>query len=189
MATFNTGDGNDIITGSTNELYGWGIRNSGSMDTGNGNDIITGTNIIGGGVGIWNEKSGSIDTGDGNDLITAIGQAGLYNFGSINTGNGTDSIILDGYNQIGSVFLGNAQDYFKGFGNGVLDGGNGKDILELTSGNYTVGISGTTVKFSRFNSTELMNDILITTNFERLIAGSTIYNFANLTEGQAIVVA
>jgi hypothetical protein len=190
MATFNTGDGNDIITGSTNELYGWGIRNSGSMDTGNGNDIITGTNIIGGGVGIWNEESGNIDTGDGNDIITAISQAGLYNFGSINTGNGTDSIILDGYNQIGSVFLGDGKDYFKGFGSGVLKGGNGKDTLELTSGSgsYAVRISGTTVNFSQLNSVGI-NDILITSEFEKLIAGTTIYDFTSLTDGQIIIVS
>ncbi|MEG3920640.1 MULTISPECIES: hypothetical protein [unclassified Microcoleus] len=187
MATFNTGDGNDIITGTTNELYGWGIRNSGSMDTGNGNDVITGTNIIGGGVGIWNEEGGNIDTGDGNDIITAISQAGLYNFGSINTGNGTDSIILEGYNQIGSVFLGDGKDYFKGFGSGVLNGGNGKDILELTSGSrsYTVGISGTTVKFTQLNDVGI-NDILITSEFEELIAGSTKYDFSRLTNGQTI---
>ncbi|MEG3873447.1 hypothetical protein [Microcoleus sp. Z1_B5] len=189
MATFNTGDGNDIITGSTNELYGWGIRNSGSMDTGNGNDVITGTNIIGGGVGIWNEENGNIDTGDGNDIITAISQGGLYNFGSINTGNGTDSIILEGYNQIGSVFLGDGKDYFKGFGSGVLNGGNGKDILELTSGSgsYIVGISGTTVKFTQLNDVGI-NDILITSEFEELIAGSTTYDFNRLTNGQIISV-
>jgi len=188
MATFNTGDGKDIITGSTNELYGWGIRNSGSMDTGNGNDIITGTNIIGGGVGIWNEEGGNIDTGDGNDTITAISQAGLYNFGNINTGNGADSIILDGFNHIGSVFLGDNKDKFKGFGTGVLDGGNDKDTLELTSGSYTVEISGTAVKFTQRNSVGI-DDILTTSDFEILIAGSTTYGISSLIDGQIITVA
>jgi hypothetical protein len=47
------------------------------------------------------------------------------------------------------VFLGNGQDYLKGFGNGNFNGGNGQDTLELTSGSYTIEISGTTVNFTK----------------------------------------
>jgi len=81
------------------------------------------------------------------------------------------------------VFLGNGQDYLKGFGSGIFNGGNGQDALKLTSGSYTVGRSGTAVNFTKGSS------VMKTSEFEILIAGSTIYNFASLTNGQTISVA
>jgi hypothetical protein len=83
---------------------------------------------------------------------------------------------------MGSVFLGNGQDTLKGFGEGNCNGGNNQDTLELTSGTYTVGISGTTVSFNRGGV------IMQTSEFEKLIAGSTTYNFTSLSQGQTIVV-
>jgi hypothetical protein len=67
--------------------------------------------------------------------------------GSINTGDGNDSLIANGgfqsgLNNSGSVFLGEGEDYIKGFGSGDFYGGNGYDTLELTPGSYTVGIWG-----------------------------------------------
>jgi archaellum component FlaF (FlaF/FlaG flagellin family) len=81
------------------------------------------------------------------------------------------------------VFLENGKDYLKGFGSGIFNGGNGKDALELTSGSYTVGISGTAVNFTKGST------VMNTAEFEILIAGNTIYNFASLTNGQIITVA
>jgi hypothetical protein len=81
------------------------------------------------------------------------------------------------------VFLENGKDYLKGFGSGNFNGGNGQDTLELTSGSYTVGISGTAVNFTK--DSIIMN----TSEFEKLIAGGTTYNFTNLTDGQIITVA
>jgi archaellum component FlaF (FlaF/FlaG flagellin family) len=81
------------------------------------------------------------------------------------------------------VFLGNGQDYLKGFGSGIFNGGNGQDALKLTSGSYTVGRSGTTVNFTKGST------VMNTSEFEILIAGNTIYNFASLTESQTIFVA
>jgi len=188
----NTGDGNDIIDGTGYK----GIDNGGLINTGNGKDIITGTgsngnNLDENGTGIYN--SGTINTGNDDDIIisTVVNSKGdviksansIFNSGTIDTGNGKDSIIAEGgFDGMGSVFLGNGQDYLKGFGSGNFNGGNGKDALELTSGSYTVGRSGTAVNFTK--DSIIMN----TSEFEILIAGNTIYNFASLTAGQTIVV-
>ena len=129
-----------------------------------------------------------IDTGDGNDVITA-NSLGINNDGTINTGNGNDSIIAAflSSNLLGRVFLGDGKDYLKGFGSGNFNGGNGKDTLELTPGSYVVGISGTTVNFTGYNYSGI--SIMKTSKFEKLIAGSTTYDFTSLTDGQTIVVA
>jgi hypothetical protein len=50
-----------------------GINNRGFIHTGNGNDIITGTSSSGGYIGINNARDASINTGDGDDTITAFG--------------------------------------------------------------------------------------------------------------------
>jgi hypothetical protein len=191
-STITTDDGNDIITGAGTS--GSGILNSsftargilrirGVINTGDGNDLITGTSTDG--IGINNIiQFSTIDTGDGNDVINGIGSIGIYNDGTINTGNGEDSIIADGgFDGVGSVFLGNAKDYLKGFGSGNFNGGNGQDILELTSGSYTVGILGTTVSFTKSGV------IMQTSEFEKLQAGNITYNFNSLTNGQTIFVA
>jgi DNA gyrase/topoisomerase IV subunit B len=81
------------------------------------------------------------------------------------------------------VLLGEGKDYLKGFGGGNFNGGNDKDALELTSGSYTVEKSGTAVNFTK--DSIIMN----TSDFEILIAGNTIYNFASLTNGQTITIA
>ncbi len=208
--TFNTGDGNDRIIG--NGLY-VGIHNNGVMDTGEGDDIINGTNtitgtadqynagitnggdvntiitgngndiIIGtGSTGIYN--MGVINTGNGDDVISGNGSTGIYNGNVINTGNGDDSIIANGgFESTGYVSLGNGTDFLKGFGSGEFSGGNGNDTLELTSGTYTVEIGYTAVTFTKGSS------IMITSEFEKLKAGSTIYDFTSLTAGQIIIVA
>jgi hypothetical protein len=209
LATLNTGDGNDIIigtnitgngTGISNNQYSFGdfsISNP-SLETDNGNDTITGSGFI----GIYNGST--INTGNGNDLIIGIGTHwGIENSGTINTGNGDDSIITEGgfssrfsdSYTVGSTFLGNGEDYLKGFGRGNFNGGNGRDTLKLTSGTYTIEISETTVNFiqpSRIPFDPFYDNgttIMATSEFEQLIAGSTTYNFSSLTNGQTIIVA
>jgi hypothetical protein len=174
-----TGEGDDTISGTGSE-YGLG---SGYINTGNGDDIISGAGSQGG-IG-----SSYIDTGNGNDIITSIGV--IYNGGVINTGDGKDSIIANegfesGSNNSGAWFLGEGDDYMKGFGSGDFYGGNGNDILELTPGTYTVGIWGEGGESPIFTKG---NQLMITSEFEKLIAGGTIYDFTSLTAGQIIVVA
>jgi hypothetical protein len=188
--TIITGNGNDTIigTGST------GIYNMGVINTGNGDDVIIGT----GSTGIYNGNV--INTGNGDDSIIANGGVngtgegyGIYNNGgAINMGDGNDSIIASegfqsGSNSSGAWFLGEGDDYIKGFGSGDFYGGNGFDTLELTPGTYTVGIWGegsdTSAIFTKGNQ------LMITSEFEKLKAGSTIYDFTSLIAGQIIVVA
>ena len=158
------------------------LYNNRTMNTGAGNDEITGTNAYGWGISAY--FGSTIDTGEGNDTITGNGITGIYNNGIIKTGDGEDSIIADGgFNGTGNVFLEDGKDYFKGFGNGIFNGGNDKDALELTSGSYTIGISGAAVNFTKGSS------VMNTSDFEILIAGNTIYNFATLTNGQTISIA
>ena len=192
----NTGGGNDIITGTTTTGTGIANYSNSTIDTGNGNDIITG---IGTDYGIYNQ--GTINTGNGNDFIIADGgfaRYGIYNLGgTIDTGNGNDSIIANGGfssgggSRRGIVFLGNGEDYIKGFGSCDFYGGNGNDTRELTPGRYTIERSETGVIFTQPSSRNWENEttIMKTSEFEKLIAGSTIYDFSRLTNGQTIVVA
>jgi hypothetical protein len=185
------GDDNDLIIADT-DVLGHTIINYNFIRTGDGNDTITSTSAI------YNQ--GVIETGDGEDSIivdrgvdgTDTGYGISNSGGAINMGDGNDSIIANegfesGPNSSGAWFLGEGEDYIKGYGSGDFYGGNGNDTLELTPGTYTVGIWGegwdTSVIFTKGNQ------LMITSEFEKLKAGNTIYDFTSLTAGQIIVVA
>jgi hypothetical protein len=183
------GEGNDSITASIAKvsLSHRALENFNFIGTGDGKDIITSTGVI------YNE--GVIETGNGDDSIivnsTDTGYGIYNNGGAINMGDGNDSIIAnDGFesgpNSSGAWFLGEGDDYIKGFGSGDFYGGNGNDILELTPGTYTVGIWGEGGESPIFTKG---NQLMITSEFEKLKAGNTIYDFTSLTAGQIIVVA
>jgi hypothetical protein len=189
------GDDNDSITASifpsTSEIIGEvdllnrALENYNAIETGDGKDTITSTGVI------YNE--GVINTGNGDDSIIVDGGIdditgttyGIYNNGgTINMGDGNDSIITsEGFEGLGYVLLGNGEDYIKGFGSGEFSGGNGNDTLELTSGTYTIKRWYTAVTFTKGSS------IMIASEFEKLIAGSTTYDFTSLSKGQTITVA
>jgi hypothetical protein len=187
------GEGNDSITTSSLaevDLPNRALENFNVIETGDGDDTITTTGVI------YNE--GVINTGKGNDSIIVNGGVegngitySIYNNdGSINTGDGNDSLIANGgfqsgLNNSGSVFLGEGEDYIKGFGSGDFYGGNSNDTLELTPGTYTVGIWGEGGESPTFTKG---NQLMITSEFETLIAGGTTYDFASLTAGQIITV-
>jgi len=186
------GDGNDSI--SVDRYYApyyAVVENFNFIGTGDGNDTITSTGII------YNE--GVIETGNGDDSIivdidtegTGIRYGIKNNGGAINMGDGNDSIIANegfesGYNSSGAWFLGEGDDYIKGFGSGDFYGGNGNDTLELTPGTYTVGIWGEAGESPIFTKG---NQLMITSEFEKLKAGNTLYDFTSLTAGQIITVA
>jgi Ca2+-binding RTX toxin-like protein len=183
------GDGNDsiILNIDTTDIPFLALQNNSSViETEEGDDTITSTGVI-------NNNEGVINTGNGNDSIIVDGLNtgyGIYNNGGIiNTGNGNDIIIANrgfGGSETeapGSVFLGNGEDYLNSFGSGDFFGGNNEDTLELLPGSYTVGVLDTTVTFTKDNQ------LMKTSEFEQLIAGGTTYLFANLTQGQIIVVA
>jgi hypothetical protein len=180
------GEGNDSITASIIAKVGLpnrALENFNFIGTGDGNDTITSTGVI------YNE--GVIETGNGDDSIivnsTGTGYGIYNNGGAINMGDGNDSIIANqgfesGSNSSGAWFLGEGDDYIKGYGSGDFYGGNGNDTLELTPGTYTVGIWDTSPIFTKGNQ------LMITSEFEKLKAGSTIYDFTSLTAGQIITV-
>jgi hypothetical protein len=180
------GEGSDSIVADAG-FPNRALENFNAIDTGDGDDTITSTGVI------YNE--GIINTGNGDDSIIVDGGVngtgdgyGIHNNGgAINTGNGNDSIIAnEGFesaaNSSGAWFLGEGEDYIKGYGSGDFYGGNGNDTLELTPGTYTVGRWGATVTFSKGSS------LMLASEFEQLIAGSTTYNFASLTGGETIVI-
>jgi hypothetical protein len=192
-----TGEGNDTITGSNTSNRGngigfigldsqdniaiynpdnIGIYNGGNIYTRGGNDsIISQGKFI---------NSGNVFLGNDDDAITSYGV--IYNDGEINTGPGNDSIIADtfyaGFDGLGSVSLEDGNDYVRGFGNGNFNGSQGVDTLQLTSGgSYTVvGKSGTAVSFT------MGNKVMNTSDFEIFIAGGTLYNLTDLTNGDII---
>jgi hypothetical protein len=180
------GEGNDSISADT-DFPNRALENFNFIGTDDGNDTITSRGVL------YNE--GIINTGNGDDSIIVEGGVdstgtgyGIYNNGgNINTGNGNDTIIANegfesGPNSSGSVFLGDGEDYIKGFGSGDFYGGNGNDTLALTPGSYTVGRWDTGTTFTKGDK------LMITSEFEKLIAGDTTYDFTNLTAGQTIVI-
>jgi hypothetical protein len=181
-------DNDSIMVEAENNSTGY-LQNFNAIETGDGNDSITTINSI--------FNYGIINTGDGDDSIIAGSNAFSYsiynNGGAINMGNGNDSIITDrgfesGSNSSGAWFLGEGDDYIKGFGSGDFYGGNGNDTLEISLAESTLGFyrvgrwDDTTVTFSNNRG------FMITSEFEKLIIGTTIYDFTNLTDGQTILV-
>jgi hypothetical protein len=189
---------NNSITGTAKGINSVGIKNGGltndnpdystptaTISMGNGNNnSITGIAEGNDGIGILNKIGCVIQMGNGNDSLTGIGEdTGIVNDGIIKMGDGADKVIADGgFAGAGSLYLEGGNDYLKGFGSGNFYGGYGKDILELTQGTYTVGVSGTNVSFTKDGIT--MN----TFDFEKLIAGNTQSNFGSLNNGQTITI-
>jgi hypothetical protein len=199
------GISNSGISNTGNVQTSWGPRetfyNTGNVFLGEGNDSLSAS---GSGDSITN--SNFIGTGDGNDIITGIGV--IYNDGVIETGNGDDSILVYGIfnnsgainmgdgndvirdfdsdpNSSGAWFLGEGDDYIQlGSANGDFYGGSGNDTLQLPFGTYTVGIGGEVGESLIFTSGDRL---MITSEFETLKVGSTIYDFTSLTAGQIIV--
>jgi len=172
--TIEAGNGDDFLNviGSFN--------NSGSVSLGHGNDSLRiSANDYHNSETLLNSQT--IETGEGDDRITA---RVIENFGSINTGNGKDSLIGRDFYGNGNIFLGNGDDYLRGFGTGYYEGGNDQDFLELTSGDYIIGSYGGIVSFTKNGYNQTMQ----TFGFEKLIAGSTIYDFTSLSDGLLIYV-
>lgn len=178
-----TGAGNDAVMGKS--VTGTGIDvNDGTLGTGDGNDTIGGT----GRDAIRVATSGTINTGNGNDKIIGNGIAGIQNSGAIEGAAGNDTVDarIGGFSGSGTTNLGAGNDELIGFGRGSFVGGDGRDTLELPSGTYTVASSGTIV---RFQENVLFGRIMVTTQFETLVAGDEAYDFDSLNVGDAIFIA
>jgi hypothetical protein len=180
-----TGNGNDDIFGESDR--DWGIYNGylGAINTGNGDDSIVGITTGGDDAGILNYELATINTGSGDDTIIGTGKRGIWNDGTIDTGNGNDLVnaLNGGFSGKGKILLGEDNDVIVGFGSGNFNGGSGIDMLELVAGKYTIGISGSAVSFTSNNV------VMNTSEFEKLIAGSSMSDFSSFTNGQTITVS
>ncbi|MEH2237896.1 hypothetical protein [Nostoc sp.] len=178
-AIITTGENTDTIKGSATSLeantLAYGIFNDGIIDTGNGHDILTGqaTTTIGGtAYGIYGQ--GIIRTGDGNDKVTATS----------NIEKVQQKVTIGG----GIHFeLGAGNDYFKGFGSAIVDGGNGFDTLDVRAfkrSDVSVSgvISGNSVNPANITFNNNGNLItLSTTGFENFIFADSSFSYSRLT--------
>lgn len=124
---------------------------------------------------------------------------GIYGEGIIKTGNGNDQIIatstLDGVQHkitIGggiNIALGAGNDYFKGFGEATVDGGDGFDTLDLKAFKRSELIvsgvnSGNTLNSANLTFNSNGNSIsLSTTGFEKFIFADSSFCYSSLANG------
>lgn len=101
------------------------------------------------------DSKDTVNTSDGNDIV----------FGSSNSSYG-DFILTPS-----TINTGNSENYVRSFGYGNF-GGNDEESLELTSGSSNIEIPGTAMSFAKVQSIK-------TSEFEKLIAGSTTYDSTN----------
>ncbi|MBW4430185.1 MAG: hypothetical protein KME50_39135 [Nostoc desertorum CM1-VF14] len=177
-ATIITGLGKDTIKGFGDSLglkaTVYGIFNDGIIDTGDDHDILTGQSIttLGGtAYGIYGK--GTINTGNGNDKVTATSSINKVEQ-KVSIGGGIH------------LSLGAGDDYFKGFGGAIVDGGKGFDTLDLSSFKRS-GVTVSGVAFS--NPNEVVNITfkdngnsitLLTTGFEKFIFADSSLDYSNL---------
>jgi hypothetical protein len=178
-----TGSGDDTISGNAyttlvfpEQSSSNGISNQGSVDTGAGNDVITGNATVTG-------------VTDIPDRITAYG---IYGSGTINTGIGNDQVIVtstinDNQQKINlgggiTIDLGDGNDYLAGFGTATVNGGYGKDILDLGLLAFgDVAISGANLSDPNRAANFTYEGITtITSGFEQFIFNGVTYNYAQL---------
>ncbi|MGF1936593.1 MAG: hypothetical protein RM347_019760 [Nostoc sp. ChiQUE02] len=198
-----TFSGNDSITGTGTGTVnlktskagtGIGINNSGTLNAGSGSDTITGTGIG----GSFSNNIGTAIIGSSLGEATAGGIAyGIYGQGIIKTGDGNDKIIatsnIDKVQQkvtIGGGIrfeLGTGNDYFKGFGSAIVDGGNGFDTLDVKAFKRSeVSVSGVISGNSLNPANITFNNngnliTLLTTGFENFIFADSSFSYSNLT--------
>ncbi|MCC5630250.1 hypothetical protein LC613_20415 [Nostoc sphaeroides CHAB 2801] len=178
-AIITTGENKDTIKGSAKSLQAntlaYGIFNDGIIDTGNDHDILTGqaTTTIGGiAYGIYGQ--GIIKTGNGNDRVSATSKIDKVQ----------QKVTIGG----GIRFeLGAGNDYFKGFGSAIVDGGKGFDTLDVRAFKRSeVSVSGVISgnSLNPANITFNNNGNLITlstTGFENFIFADSSFSYTSLT--------
>lgn len=173
LSTISTGEGNDSIFGRAKARVSRGIANYSDISTGEGDDSIIGiaeaksNGGVGGRIGIRQTNLGTIDMGDGEDLIRGEGRTlgienpgsiniGIENGGVINMGKGNDTVdaLTGGFSRsgisVGTVNLGKGEDLILGYGEQIVDGGEGYDTAMMginkgDAGIFISGASGSTV--------------------------------------------
>ncbi len=113
--------------------------------TGDGADLIRGDaqvndpSAIGTATGIFVDNIDRINTGNGNDVIIGTASAagsqvetfGIAGTGQINTGAGNDRIDAGSFGGGISIRTGNNDDVVIGFGEAIVNGGGGNDLLVI----------------------------------------------------------
>ncbi|MEC4819513.1 MAG: hypothetical protein SAK29_40525 [Scytonema sp. PMC 1069.18] len=156
----------------------------GEINLGLGLDTIKATaNASDKAIAIKNTQ-GIIRTGEGADVIqayaTGLDSYGIFG-GTIETGDGADSVEASSFGGNVNIDMGDGKDFVKGFGDAIIDGGRGFDILSLESYNIddfniSLGANNNKVIFER-------NDItMTTTRFEQFNfnSGSLILTYDEL---------
>lgn len=152
-----------------------GINNKeGDIGLGRGSDTINANaDATDKAIGIKNNQ-GTIKTGKGDDTIEA-NATGLDSFGifggTIHTGDGKDKVDASSFGGGVNIRMGDGKDFVEGFGDAIVNGGNGFDTFSLDSFkiedfNISLGANNNKVLF------ELDDIIMTTTKFEQ-------FNFDN----------
>ncbi|MGD1910482.1 MAG: hypothetical protein ACFB2X_06410 [Rivularia sp. (in: cyanobacteria)] len=149
-------------------------NSTGTIRTGKGKDNINATaNAVDKAIAI-NNIQGTIQTGNGADTIladaTGIESYGIFG-GTIEMGDGADKLDASSFGGGVNIKMGNGKDFVEGFGDAIVNGGNGFDVLSLDSDsiddfNISLGANNNKVIF------EQDNIIMNTSNFE-------LFNFNN----------
>ncbi|BAY60529.1 hypothetical protein NIES22_05880 [Calothrix brevissima NIES-22] len=189
-----TGDGNDTINATaTSSAGGFAGTISSTIANATGENKVLAEAIASAtakatdkAIAIDN-SNGKIDTGDGDDKITAKATGsdsyGIFG-GSINTGNGNDSVIASSFGGGVNIDLGAGNDFVKGFGAAKIEGGLGRDTLDLSDYKFNDfqikfgGIFG--ISLNNSVSFQLDGVTLNTTGFEQFNFADASYNALQL---------
>jgi hypothetical protein len=135
--------GNDVIIGERESGAGVFVPSQprrSNFQLGDGDDSLTGTSKKGDGI----DNRGFIFTGPGNDTVVGSGgESAIRNRGYIFTQGGNDTVdVREGLIRGGGfIDLAAERDTFIGFGNHLVYGGGGRDLLLLPSGSYELSRS------------------------------------------------
>ena len=153
-----------------------GIDNTrGTIHTGKGRDTITATaNAADKAIAIEN-TNGIIKTGNGADVIqadaTGIESYGIFG-GIIQTGDGADRVEASSFGGGVNIKMGKGKDFVEGFGDAIVNGGKGFDILSLD----TFKIDDFNISLGATNKNEVTFErdgiSMNATNFEQFNFGS-----------------
>ncbi len=157
----------------------------GSISTGKGDDTIKATaNAADKAIAIEN-TNGTIQTGNGADTIkadaTGIESFGIFG-GTIRTGDGADRIEASSFGGGVNINMGDGKDFVEGFGDAIVNGGNGFDILSLDSFNiddFNISLGATNNNEVNFERDGISMNA---TNFEQFNFnnGNTIFTYDEL---------
>ncbi|MCP9886766.1 hypothetical protein KBY96_02285 [Cyanobium sp. ATX 6A2] len=135
-------DGDDVITGQTNNSEPGFFSDRGNLQLGPGDDLLIGRSRNG--IGINNE--GFIFMGPGDDRIEASGGDGAIRnrrFIFMQDGNDVVDVRDGGIRGRGFIDMGQGRDTFIGFGQHTVFGSeNDRDTLQLPRGRYEVSRRG-----------------------------------------------